>query len=374
MNPSDLGYVENITAEEYIMYSEYDPSLRAYLAGDPVPLVRLVNEAWLNEEGGVGLAPADFSLGGLIAVTCQDGPMAYDMTLPPGPRRQATYDRAIAQLQRTNPDVYAPFSIPEWLATPLDWSITGICLNWPVSSPAHPEGRPVPSGRMPDVPTLVLTGDLDTVTPVGEGDQVAAEFSHVKRVIVKNGVHVTALGDFTGCIEGFVDDFILAGTTRGLKTECAATATPPFRLVPSFATTVGDVSLRGVKGHGASAANQRIARAAVLTANDSLTRMWNLGVDSGAGLRGGTFRSNAAFTKVTLKKTFWTSDLGASGTVSVADDSVTITATLTLHGVASGSITATWEGPPGLVVGEQGLATVTGTINGSAVNIEVPAP
>jgi hypothetical protein len=369
MNPSDLGYVENITAEEYIMYSEYDPALRAYLAGDTVPLVRLVNEAWFNEEGGVGLAPPDFSMATLIAVTCQDGPMAYDMTLPPGPARQATYDAAIAALQRTNPNAFAPLTIQEWLATPLDWSITGICLNWPVSSPAHPEGHPIPSGRLPDVPTLVLTGDLDTVTPVGQGDQVAAEFRHSTRVIVKNGVHVTALGDLTGCISGFVDDFILAGTARHLQTDCAGSATPPFRVVPSFAMTVNDVSLRGVKGHGASSSLQRIARAAVLTANDSYTRMYNLGVASGTGLRGGTFNSNNAFTKVTLKKSFWTSDLSVSGPVAADADTGIITATLTLHGVASGSITATWD-----PFGEQGVATVTGTINNTSVNIAVPAP
>ena len=369
MNPSDLGYVENIAAEEYIMYSEYDPALRAYLAGDTVPLVRLVNEAWLNEEGGVGLAPADFSMGALIAVTCQDGPMAYDMTLPPGSRRQATYDAAIAALQRTNPHVYAPLSIPEWLATPLDWSITSICLNWPVSSPAHPEGRPIPSGRLPDVPTLVLTGDLDTVTPVGEGDQVAAEFRRVTRVIVYNGTHVTALGDLTGCVSGIVDDFILAGSGKRLSTGCAGSATPPFRLVPSFATTVNDVSLRGVKGHGASETSQRIARAAVLAANDSYTRMYNLGVPSGSGLRGGAFDSNNALTKVTLKKSQWTSDLAVSGPVSADADTGIITATLTLHGVASGSISATWD-----PFGDQGFATVTGTINGSPVSIDVPAP
>jgi len=369
MTPSDLGYVENVVAEAYVAYSEYDPAVRAYLAGDPLPLVRLVNENWVNDEGGAGATPAEFSMGALTAVTCQDGPTAYDMTVPPGPQRQATYDAAISMLQRTDPNAFAPFSISEWLATPLDWSITGICLNWPVSSPAHPEGDPVPSGRMPDVPTLVLTGDLDTVTPVGQGDQVAAEFAHATRVIVKNGTHVTALGDPTGCVSGIVDDFILKGSGAGLSTGCAHSATPPFRMVPSFARTVNDVLLRGVTGNGASDLSKRIARAAVLTANDSYTRMFNLSAASGSGLRGGSFRSNNALTKVTLTKSKWTSDLAVSGSVSADADTGIITANLTLHGVATGSITAVWD-----PAGEQGNATVTGTINNAHVNITVPAP
>jgi pimeloyl-ACP methyl ester carboxylesterase len=369
MNPSDLGYSENVAGEEYILYSEYDPSLVSYLAGDPLPLVRSVNEQWLNEEGGVGTTPPEFSMGTLIANTCQDGPMAYDMTLPPGPARQATYDWAIAGLEHTNPDVYSPFSISEWLATPLDWSITGLCLNWPVASRQHPEGHPIPSNSVPNVPALVLTGDLDTVTPVGEGDQTAAEFPHVSRVIVYNGTHVTALGDPTGCISGIVDAFMLAGTNKGLKTACAGNATPPFRVVPEFALTASDVSLRGVTGNGASKTLQQIARAAVLTANDSYTRMYNLAVASGSGLRGGTFNSNNAFTKVTLKGSYWTTDLKVSGPVEADATTGIITATLTLHDVATGSITAVWD-----PAGPQGTAVVTGTINGTSVNISVPAP
>jgi pimeloyl-ACP methyl ester carboxylesterase len=369
MTPSDLAYVENVAASVYIPFAEYDPAVRAYLAGDPAALVRLVNEMWLYEEGGAGSAPSEFSMGALIAVTCQDGPTAYEMTLPPGPQRQATFDAAIAMLQRSDPNAFAPFSIPEWLASPMDWSITAICLHWPVSSPAHPQGDPVPSGEMPDVPALVLTGDLDTVTPVLQGDRVAEEFDRATRVIVKNGTHVVALGDPTGCVSGLVNEFIVKGTGKGLKTGCAGSAMPAFRVVPSFAATVHDVSLRGVKGNGASDTHKRIARAAVLTANDSYTRMYNLGVASGAGLRGGTFSANKALTKVTLKKALWTNDLSVSGPVAADDDSGIITAKLTLHGVAGGSITAVWD-----PAGDQGNATVTGKIDGTSVNITVPAP
>src|ERR1700691_1789624 len=119
---------------------------------------------------------------------------------------------------------------------------------------------------MPTVPALVLTGDLDTVTPSGEGDFSASTFKNATRVIVTNGAHVTAIGDPSGCISGMVNDFILSGGTA--DTRCAAPAPPPQRLVPDFAQTVSALSLRGVSGN-TSSANLRAIYAAVLTANDS---------------------------------------------------------------------------------------------------------
>jgi hypothetical protein len=328
-----------------------------------------VNETYPIESGGAGSKPAEYSIGMFLGVTCQDGPTAYDMTLPPGPKRNATYQSALAAQKNKDPDIYSPFTIDEFLAEPLDWSITPTCLNWPVSSAKHPQGNPVPSGKMPNVPTMVLTGDLDTVTPVGEGDQVAAEFKQVTRVIVKNGVHVTAIGDTTGCLSGMVNDFVASGGTT--DTTCAATASPAWRLVPSYALTVADVSLRGVSGNTTNK-NMRTARAAVLTAGDALSRYWNLGLTSAPGLRGGSMKVNNAETKITLTNDEFTSDLSVSGTIVMDANADTNTATLTLSGVATGSITFTWTNYD--FVNPQKTAHVTGTINGASVAIDVPEP
>lgn len=364
--PRDVALLMNVAAEQYNLYSELDPAVRAYLAGDTVPMVRLVNETYPIESGGVGSRPVDYSIGMFLAVTCQDGPTAYDMTLPPGPQRDASWQAALAAQKAKDPNIYAPFTIDEYLSEALDWSITPTCLQWPVSSPQHPQGNPVPSGVMPNVPTLVLTGDLDTVTPVGEGDQVAAEFSTVKRVIVKNGVHVTGIVDPTGCISGVVNDFVASGGHA--NTGCVATANPAFRLVPSYALTVNDVPLRGVTGNGSNAI-QRAARAAVLAAGDSYSRWWNLDITSGSGLRGGTFKVNNAGTKITFTNARFTTDLAISGPMQVDPNGGVNTATLTLSGVATGNVTVTWDS-----TGAQGVATVVGTINGTSVSINVPAP
>jgi hypothetical protein len=222
---------------------------------------------------------------------------------------------------------------------------------------------------MPDVPTMVLTGDVDTVTPVGEGNQVAAEFSHVTRVIVPNGVHVTAIGDTTGCLSNMVNAFVASGGTA--NTSCAATASPPWRLVPNYALTVSALSLRGVTGN-TTATNERAAYAAVLTAADAMSRYWNLGLLSAPGLRGGSMKLNKQETKITLSNDKFTSDLAVSGTITMNFDTDMNTVSLTLSGVATGSISYTYKNYD--FANPQGTAHVTGTINGVSVAIDVPEP
>jgi len=364
---SDLAFLANVTAEQYNLYSEFDPAVRAYLAGDTVPLVRLVNETYPIESGGAGSVSTDYSIGMFLATTCQDGPTAYDMTLPPGAARNATYAAALAAQKAKNPNIYNPFAIDEFLAEPLDWAITPTCLQWPVASPLHPEGDPVPSGVMPDVPTMVLTGDLDTVTPVGEGDQVAAEFKHVQRVIGKNGVHVTAIGDPSGCFSGIVNAFVAAGGGT-VDTSCASSALPIYRVVPVYPVNTSDMPLRATSGNTTNA-NLKAARVAVATANDAYYRYWLLGLTSGPGLRGGTFKVNKAGTVITLTKSQFASDLTVSGKLTMDATTGLNTAVLTLTGAASGSLTAVWD-----PAGPQGTATVTGTLGGAAVSITMPAP
>jgi pimeloyl-ACP methyl ester carboxylesterase len=367
MTPADIAFVMNTAGSDRIVFAELDPAARAFLAGDPVPLARLVNEAYANEEGAVSAPPSIYSMGMFAANSCSDNPTIFDRTLPPA-RRQASYQAAVAHKKQTDPRVYDPFTIDEWLRTPLDWGQVPLCLNWPVPSAAHPPGDPIPSGRMPNVPALVLTGDLDTITPVGEGDQAAGEFQQVTRVIVPNGGHVVAQGDAndSGCLSWIVSTFIKNdGKT---DTTCATTAIAPVRLVPDFSTALAGVSLRGVSG-SARAAGLRVARAALLTAADSFARFYTLGLKSGPGLRGGTFKANKAGTGITLINDKWVRDLAVSGSVMRNASSGVMTAYLKLSAGATGWLTAMW-----IPSGPQGSAAVLGSVNGSQINITMPAP
>ena len=82
-----------------------------------------------------------------------------------------------------------------------------------------------------DVPTLVLSGDIDPVTPPGWGESVV---KHLSR-----GLHITAPGTGHGvvttpCGNRLVSEFIDRGSIDNLDTECiAAIRRPPFFVTPA---------------------------------------------------------------------------------------------------------------------------------------------
>ena len=81
------------------------------------------------------------------------------MTAPPA-QRKVEYAAAVRAEKRTNPELYAPFTIDEYLNS--FWEEQDWCLSWPLASAAHPAGPPAPpSGHYSDVPVPVLSGELD---------------------------------------------------------------------------------------------------------------------------------------------------------------------------------------------------------------------
>ena len=57
-------------------------------------------------------------------------------------------------------------------------------------SPALPL---VPDAPYPQVPVLVVSGELDNMTPVADGAAAAARFPRAHHVVITNGFHVNAL-------------------------------------------------------------------------------------------------------------------------------------------------------------------------------------
>lgn len=78
------------------------------------------------------------------------------------------------------------------------------------------------------VPALLLSGELDPVTPPANGERTAKEFSDSLHIVAAGQGH-GQLG--TGCVPRLMAQFIDAGTTRGLDESCAqAIAGLPFFL------------------------------------------------------------------------------------------------------------------------------------------------
>ena len=99
-----------------------------------------------------------------------------------------------------------------------------VCEGWP-RGPVDPDfGAPLQTS----VPTLILSGSNDPVTP-----------ERYAREIMKglgNGKHLVAAGQghgqlATGCIPRLTAEFIAAGSTSALDDQCVRTIRPaPFML------------------------------------------------------------------------------------------------------------------------------------------------
>jgi hypothetical protein len=97
------------------------------------------------------------------------------------------------------------------------------CGIWP-SGPV-PEGFHEPVSA--DVPVLLLSGELDPVTPPEYGDEVAAHFPQAMHLVAPGQGHIVAT---RGCMGDLVSQFIIEADFAELDTACLSQmqATPYF--------------------------------------------------------------------------------------------------------------------------------------------------
>ena len=249
-------------------YREMTAALRSGLRGDRAPLLRLVAEA---TGGGTNAGnPRYYSEGLDAAVACHDYPQLYDMTATPAVRLRQ-YDAALTRRTRQRPQTYAPFTVREYADS--DWQALDWCTRWPTAPADNPAGPPrPPGGDYPDVPVLVLSGELDSITTPAEGAIIVEQFPQATQVVVPDSFHVTALADTDGCASAIVRAFTrhpdrAPGTCEGRTATVDATGV--------FPRTVADLGRRGT---------------IEATVKDVVDRWWNNYCGHGVGLRGGTWR------------------------------------------------------------------------------------
>ena len=194
------------------------------------------------------------------------------MKAPPAVRR-TQYHWAVASLRRTDPHAFAPFTINQFIHSADEDLDT--CIGWPV--PHGPKPLLPPGHVYPNVPTLVLVGDLDSVTSAQGARRVANSFPNATFVEVSNMIHVSALADTNGCAAGIVQRFVR--TLSAGNTSCAQWY-PEIHVVDSF--PLNAAQLPGPAG-------RRAALVAADTIGDVLARWETMGGYTGVGLQGGTF-------------------------------------------------------------------------------------
>jgi pimeloyl-ACP methyl ester carboxylesterase len=101
------------------------------------------------------------------------------------------------------------------------------CTLWPRGAVDPSFYEPVQSS----IPTLILSGEIDPVTPPVWGDAIAKTLPNSRHIVIPGTGH-TAGG--TGCGRRLIRAFIDAGTTENLDTSCVDKITrPPYFVTPA---------------------------------------------------------------------------------------------------------------------------------------------
>jgi pimeloyl-ACP methyl ester carboxylesterase len=364
VDPGAIGLLVASAAYGPPIYRELDGAIRAYMnptASDPGPLLRMVAE---NEPPGKAGPVRQYSQGLYLAAICNDYPQLWDINAPIA-QRDAQYSASLASLRATDPNAFYPFTIADW--THSLWTEFRSCIQWPVpSNYVFPVPQPA---HYPKVPTLVLSGDLDSLTSPEGAHTVAARFPNSTFVSIANGTHVTAESDFGRCTSVIVVRFV--ASKRAGDTSCAAKYNE-VREVEQFPRTLAAAAPapQGARVLS-SATDRRVADVVSNTVADALPRWFTNFDGTGVGLRGGGFSYTGSSDVVfTLKGLRWVDDVAVSGTLDWNRTTGWITAAVTVAGPAgeSGALNLRWRDWD-----VHAVATVQGQIGGRPLDLQLPA-
>lgn len=357
------------------VYRELDAAARSWLAGDLAPLLRLVGEPGIGEMVA-HYEPSIGSVGALVAITCTDFAMPFDPRADEATRR-AQFEAMIADVKATQPTLLAPFRLEELPTMERD-SVN--CTEWP-APPASviPAWQILAGTDAPAVPTLVLSGELDTITPPAAGAIVAARLPGALHVVVPNAGHGVATlapwltlpwTDRISCVRRLINVFVW--TLAPVDGACLATL-PPLRLVGSFPPKVAEVTPALATSGAPSDADLRLAAALVHTTADAVLHGWARPYGPSAGLRGGTielFRSTDGYVLV-LKDVRWVEDVSVSGSIRLLGETGLVTGSFAVVDAEdeTGTITVGWY-----ETAAEPVAAIAGTIGGRPLYASMPAP
>jgi len=173
MSSDDL--VELLLAGDFSpqLRAEFVTVLRATAGGDTAPLARLL------AAGASGAAGEDqgFDTPLYFATTCEEEAFPWSRTVGPAKR----IAQAAAAAGALPAGALAPFNA----ANALDLSDVRACAHWPFTTPPPPaDAEP-----LPNVPTLILSGEADLRTPTANARELAARIPDAQLLVVPGAGH-----------------------------------------------------------------------------------------------------------------------------------------------------------------------------------------
>ncbi len=186
-------------------------ALDRFAKGDAAPLRTLV-----QEEGKTG---STVDQAPYIAVTCNDYRKAWSKDAPLS-ERWNQYNAALAAVR---PGEHGAFSAKGFTEGTTDAG--DVCIGWPRENTPDPQPTKL---KLPDVPVLVLSGDLDANTPEASGKKAAEQFRNSRYFSVRNMGHVPEQ-ELSGCVTGVSSHFLRTGEPG--DTSCLRNL-PPITVTP----------------------------------------------------------------------------------------------------------------------------------------------
>ena len=233
---------------EPAMRTPYPGAVKAALAGDPAPLLRLKRRSIAIESGG--FEPRELSTALYAATTCEEARLPWPRATPFAQRRARSASAAGALA----PALVAPFDT----ATLLGSDVLDLCSAWP-ESPRDPSPGP---GPLPNVPALLVEGADDLRTPLETARSVAAGLPQARVVSVAGVGHSPGSAGLSRCAERLAARFLVGGRVTAACRDSrtlAPTGVPPrslngVRPLAAVGLTiedvVDDVPFAGADGRG----------------------------------------------------------------------------------------------------------------------------
>ena len=340
---------------------DLNPALRALLPaavhsamnGDPDPLLRLnliaeglVPSVPINpEREGERVGNEEENNALFITTSCEE-------TLFPW-QRAATAPTKLAEAINALHGLPSSDFYPFDTTTALQSSLVPVCDAWPDASPAPPAASP-----LPNVPTLILSGEQDLRTPTSGAKAVAALIPDAQVLTVPYTGHSVLGSDFSGCAQTAVGAFFTSTPVQPCTTTTNVFAPTP--VAPrKLAYLRSPPGLRGRPGRTLTAVLDAIVDldrqvvAATLQAEQELPSGSSFG-----GLRGGYAKLTS--TAATLRNFSFVNGVKLSGTFPVKNHELQpATIRISGAGAAQGSVRLSSD------------KHVTGTLGGKRFNVSL---
>src|SRR5439155_9774459 len=272
------------------LQAEFPTAVRAAVQGDTAPLLRLAHRH--NQSQALPESPQLFSRALNWTTVCEELSFPWDQ----GASLPDRWGMAMAEASSIPDASFFPFD----RATALAADENRTCVRWPESG-----RKQLPTGPLPDVPTLILSGERDLRTAAEGAASVLAALPHATQVIVPGVGHSVAQSDLTSCatrtlrrfLKGLpvahacphLEDLPLRDLLEAVRGVLVQELFAPPPVPPTSTSQVAPVA--GVPPRAA-----RTLGAVELTISDVLRQAFYASLSSSkpvfGGLRGGRMRAN----------------------------------------------------------------------------------